>query len=450
MRIRRRAFLKDVSFAAAALAVPQTLRAVAPSDKIVLAAVGLGGRCGTLLHGFASRPDVEFAYLCDLDPRRGAEHMKTVSSRGGKPPRRVTELRRVLDDPSVDALVVATPDHWHGLASILACQAGKHVYVEKPPSHNVWEGRKMVEAARRYKRVLQVGTQNRSAPYVHQALEYIQKGSLGKIHLVKVFNLKSGGPFKGFPDGAAPAGVDYDTWLGPAPRRPFNEGHFHRGWHAYWAYSGGDMADDGIHQLDIARLLIGKDYPRSVTASGGKLAYPGSDSEVPDTQVATYEYDDLLMTFEMSEWTPYMDKIAGDVRDRDLFPFWPQCSTRIELYGTRGLMYLGRHGGGWQVFTGAKQQSRPGELVAQAFGRFPDPDHQADFLDAIRKERLPRGDIEEGHRSAILVHLANIATRLGGRRLVFDGKTETIAGDPEASSYLKRDYREGFAIPEKV
>ena len=210
------------------------------------------------------------------------------------------------------------------------------------------------------------------------------------------------------------------------------------------------MADDGVHQLDVARWLIGKDWPKAVHASGGKLAYPESEGDVPDTKVVTYEYDDLLMTFELTLWTPYMDKIAGDYRMGAGSPYWPQCATRIEVFGTEGLMFFGRHGGSWQVFAKAKQTSRPGVLVAEERGRFPDPEHKADFLEAIRKGRPPSADIEEGHRSAVLVHLANIATRLGGRRFAFDGKTESIPGDPEAARLLKREYRSPYAIPDEV
>ncbi|MBI4606311.1 MAG: Gfo/Idh/MocA family oxidoreductase, partial [Planctomycetes bacterium] len=368
----------------------------------------------------------------------------------GRAPGRVLEMRRVLDDGAVDAVIVATPDHWHALATVRACQAGKHVYVEKPPSHNVWEGRKMVEAARKHKRVVQVGTQNRSAPYNLKALEYIRSGALGKIPLVKVYNLKSGGPFRRPPDAPKPEGVDYDTWLGPAPLRPFNPSHFHGGWHAYWTYSGGDLADDGIHQLDLARWLAGLELPAAVQASGGKLAFPESEADVPDTQVATFEFPGTVLTFELTQYAPYMDKIAGDIRMGGGFPYWPQCATRIELYGTKGLMMVGRHGGGWQVFTKAKVVSRVGEIVREERGRFPDPEHKQDFVDAIRLDRLPSADIEEGHKSAVLVHLANIATRLGGRRFHFDARTETIPDDREAAALLKRDCREPFVIPERV
>ena len=456
-QITRRRFLDrsakkvlGLSAVASVMTVGERARGASPNEKIILGAIGVGGRGSTLVRGFASRPDFEFAYICDLDPRRGGDLVRELKEKQGKAPEHVSNLHRVLDDKQVDAVVIATPDHWHALASVLACQAGKHVYVEKPPSHNVWEGRKTVEAARRYKRVVQVGTQNRSAPYIHKAIEFLRSGSLGKIHLCKVFNVKPGGPYRAPPDSPQPPGVDYDMWLGPAPKRPFNEGHFHGRWHAYWTYSGGDMANDGIHQLDIARWLLGKDFPKAVHCSGGKLAYPESDAEVADTQVATFEFDDVLMTFELTQWAPYMDKIAGDIRDNDLFPYWPQCATRIEIYGTKGLMYVGRHGGGWQVFTSAQKQSRPGELVAQAFGRFPDPEHKQNFIESIRNDKLPSADIEEGHRSAVLVHLANIATRLGGRRLVFNSKTETFVGDKEANALLKRDYRAPFVIPEQV
>jgi predicted dehydrogenase len=414
---------------------------------VTIASIGVGGRGSSLLRGFLARGDVECAYICDLDPARGGDCMKEVERRTGKKARRVLDYRRVFDDRGVDAVVVATPDHWHGPATVYACQAGKHVYVEKPPCHNIWEGRKMVEAARRYRRVVQVGTQNRSAPYNQKAVEYIRSGKLGKIHLCKVYNLKSGGPggpFREPPDSKCPQGVDYDRWLGPAPLRPFNRAHWHGGWHHYWRYSGGDAADDGSHQIDLARWLIGKEYPKSVAGMGGRIAFPGDDGEVPDTQTATFEFDGLLMTFELAQWAPYMFKTPGRIRFGDEFPNWLQNATRIELYGTRGLMVVGRHGGGWQVFT---QDAR---VVAKEPGRFPDDAHKENFIGAVRGQNPPSADIEEGHKSAILLHLANIAARLGGRRFAFDAKTETIPGDPGANALVKRVYRSPYTIPEAV
>lgn len=454
-RPHRRHFLMSTGraglglMAGAAAAAP---RAATAADTVVLAAIGCGGRGAALIQGFAERPDVRFAYVCDLDPTRGASTSEAVAKRQGTPPRRVTEFRRVLDDKSVDAVVVATPDHWHGPATVFACQAGKDVYVEKPASHNVAEGRRMVEAARKYGRVVQVGTQGRSARYVRTAREYIASGKLGDVRLVKVFNLKSGGPFHKGTDGPPPAGFDHATWLGPAPQRPYNSTTFHGGWHAYWDFSGGDMADDGVHQLDLARWLVGKDFPRAVQSTGGNLAYH-DDREVPDTQVVAYDFGDLYMTFELTGWAPYMDKIAGDVRrgeETHLFPYWPQCATRIELYGTKGLMYLGRHGGGWQVFGRAPTQSRPGELVAQDYGMVPEAPHKENFIQCLRSRARPAADIEEGHRSAALVHLANISTRLGGRRLAFDARSERFASDPEADALLARPNRNRFSVPDAL
>lgn len=455
-RLTRRRFLRSSTktalglSAASILAAPRHLYPAPSGGKLSLALIGAGGRGSTLVRGFLARGDCQLAYVCDIDPRRGRDLIEESRPNQPAPPGHVAEIQKVLDDRSVDAVIVATPDHWHSLASVMACQAGKHVYVEKPPSHNVWEGRKVVEAARKYRRVVQVGTQNRSAPYNREALDLIRGGALGKISLVKVFNLKSGGPYRAPADAPVPEGCDYDAWLGPAPKRPFHPGHFHGSWHAHWAYSGGDMADDGIHQLDLARWLVGKGYPRAVNGFGGKLAYPESDAEVPDTQAIAYEFDDLIMTFELAEWASYMDKIAGDIRMGAGFPYWPQCATRIEIYGTKAMMFVGRHGGGWQVFTKAKQMSRRGELVAERTGRFPDPEHKEDFIQAIRTGRAPSADIEEGHRSAVLVHLGNIVTRLGGRRIVFDEKTETIPGDEEANALLRREYRAPYVVPDPV
>ncbi len=449
-RINRRQFLggstRGLLGAYAAtlpLAVKKSVSAASANERIVFGLIGLGGRGVSLMRTFLGRSDVEFAYLCDVDERRRDEVVRALRSRESRTPRRVSDLRQVLEDKDVDAVIVATPDHWHGLATIMACQAGKDVYVEKPPSHNVWEGRKIVEAARRYKRIVQVGTQNRSAPYVHKALEYVHGGNLGKIALCKVFNMKSGGPWRMGGEGKQPEGLDWNRWLGPAPERPYNERIHHGGWHCLWDFSGGDMADDGIHQLDIGRWLIGKDYARSVHCSGGNFAFK-DDREVPDTQIVTYDFDGLVMTFELTQWAPYMSKTPGDIRGSDRFPYWPQNSTRVEFYGTKEQMIMGRHGGGWQVLTG------DGKPVAQEYGRPGDAPHRDNFIECIRSRKLPTADIEEGHRSAVLVHLANISYRVGGRKLIFDARTETFVDDDQANKLIKREYREPFVIPERV
>ncbi len=448
--VERRVFLKTstrtvfgLSAGLGALAARNPVRAVPASDKVVLATIGLGGRGSRLTRDFATRKDCVFACLCDLDQRRGQSLVKELAAKQAKAPKKFSDHKRVFDERDVDAVVLGTPDHWHAIPTILGCQAGKDVYVEKPASHNIWEGRKMVEAARKYERIVQVGTQTRSAPYAIKAADIIRSGAIGDIRICKVFNLKPGGPFRLRPDAPAPEGVDYDRWLGPAPKRPFNPSHFHGGWYYFWAYCGGDMGNDGIHQLDLARMLIDKDYPKAVHASGGNLGLK-DDREVPDTQIATFEYDDLLMTFEMTNWPPYMKKTNNQIRTGDTFPLWFQNATRVELYGTKRMMIVGRHGGGWQVFT------NDGKVESQMFGRFPDAPHKEDFIQSIRTRKLPNADIEEGHRSALLAHLGNISYRLGGRKLHFDAKTETFVGDKKANAMLKREYREPYVVPERV
>lgn len=449
----RRTFLRSTG-AAAALAAgisaagrPKRARADAANDRIVMALIGAGSRGRDLGRIFCYQDGVRMKYLCDADANRFGNYPGQLERIQGAPVETVQDMRRIFDDPEVDAVCIATCDHWHGLATVWACQAGKDVYVEKPASHNIWEGRKMVEAAEKHGRIVQVGMQNRSAPYIESAREYIASGKIGGVPLVKVYNLKPGFPFRLPEDSPAPEGVDYGLYLGPAPERPFNPGHFHDGWKRWWAYSGGDMADDGVHQLDIARLLLGDPGPpEKVMASGGKLAFPGGDGDVPDTQAVTFQFPGMLMTFELTNYAPYMRKTSEEERQSDVFPHWPTNATRIELYGTRQKMIVGRHGGGWQAI------AANGEVASEAYGRHHTVEHIEDFLACMRERRQPRGGIEQGHQSAVLVHLGNIATALGGRALRYDADSERIMDDAEADAFLlrKREYREGFAIPDRV
>jgi predicted dehydrogenase len=358
----------------------------------------------------------------------------------------VQDFRRVLDDKAVDAVVVATPDHWHALATVWGCQAGKHVYVEKPASQTPWEGRKMVEAARKYRRVVQLGTQSRSAPYMIQAKEYIESGKLGRIHLCRVYDQKQWGNVKAVADSTPPAHLDWNMWNGPAPEANYNFNYWEN-WNHFWRYSGGDIINDSIHQMDLARWLTAKDYPKSVYSVGGRWAESGV-YETPDTQSAVYEFDDMVMTFEMTLWTPYMILADQALRDGDMFPYWPQNASRIEIYGTRGLMIVGRHGGGWQVF--GRPKGRKPEVVAQQFGRWSDKEHRDDFCNAIRHAKLPHADIEEGHRSTLLCQWANISYRRGGEKLVVDAKTESFTNSRPANTMLRREYRTPWVVPETV
>lgn len=429
---------------AAVAALPGKARAVSANDRVVMAVIGVGGRGRDVSRQFVNSRGAVMAYVCDADEKRIGSYPDQLERLQKRAPKAVQDMRRVFDDKEVDAVLIATCDHWHGLATVWACQAGKDVYVEKPPCHNLWEGRKMVEAARKHNRVVQCGLQNRSAAYAHAAREYIQGGKLGDIPLVKVYNMKGGGPFTCPPDSPKPDGLDYDLYLGPAPSRPFNEGHCHGGWKMWWAYGGGDMGDDGIHQLDLARFALGDPPPpKVVTASGGRLAFP-DDREVPDTQTVTFEYERRIMTFELTEYSPYMIKAGDDVRNGDKYPFWPTNATRIEFYGTRGLMYLGRHGCGWQVIR------ENGEVVDGGYGRQANDEHRANFLDCVRTRNRPAADIETGVASNLLVHYGNMGVRVGGRRMVVDPQTLQAAGDDEVNALFKREYRDPFAIPEQV
>jgi predicted dehydrogenase len=446
----RRTFLGTTSksmltvVAGAAIAAgPSRVRAAAANDRVRFGAVGLGGRGSDLAREFARHPNVEVAYVCDLDESRGGSMPQQIEEIQGKQPQRVNDMRRILDDPDIDGVILATPDNWHALGTIWACQAGKDVYVEKPPSMTVWEGRKMVEAARKYERIVQVGTQNRSAPYNFEARDYIRSGKLGKIGLVKVFNLKSGGPYTEPEDSEMPEGVDYDQWLGPAPSRTFNRGHFHSGWLKYWAYSCGDIGGDGVHQLDLARMLLDIDVPKSAAGHGGNYVWD-DDSETPDTASCTFDYGDFLMTFEETQWPKYMLKTSGQIRNTDTFPDWPRNSTRIEIYGTEQMMYVGRHGGGWQAI------APDGSVAAQAYGRVPTLDHRDNMLACMASRELPTADIEEGHKSAVLVHLANILCRVEGGAFDFDAATESVPNHDAANALMTRDYREPYTIPDNV
>lgn len=425
----------------------RSVRAAPAADKIILAAVGVRGRGSGLAQGFLQRGDCRYAYIADVDSSLFESRAKAIAERqGGKRPKCVQDFRVALEDKSVDAIVVATPDHWHAPATVWGCQAGKDVYVEKPASHNCWEGRKMVEAARKHRRIVQVGTQSRSAPYNIEAKKFIEQGKLGEIHMCRIYNQKFWGNRPMTPDSRAPEGLDWDMWNGPAPEHKYNQ-TFHRYWNHLWRYSGGDIANDASHQIDLARWLIGVDYPQTVYSVGGRFASEGA-AETPDTQVAVYEFNKMVVTFELTLYTPYMPKIDGVIRQSDLFPYWPQCATRIEIYGTEGLMYVGRHGGGWQVF--ARPKDRKPVVKSQMYGRVPDPPHKENFIRCIRTRELPNADVEQGHLSALLIHYANVSYRTGGGKLLIDPKTEKIVDNAEAMKLFKRQYRKPWVIEEKV
>jgi predicted dehydrogenase len=421
------------------------------NDKIVLALVGCGGRgLGTILNCIKVNKNVEIKTVCDVNSTKLRKAQAAASkAQKGKAVTATKEMRDVFADKDIDAVWVATPEHWHALASIWAIQAGKDVYVEKNPTINIWEGRKLVEAAQKYNRIVQVGFQNRSAPYGFTARDYIASGKLGQIVTVKCYNLLGGSKFQEAPETNVPGWLDWDRWLGPAPMRGFSPSIVDEagrgGWLNYWDYSGGGLSDDASHVMDLARLVIGDPaHPKSVYGWGGNKVF-GGKRETPEFQSIVYEFENYTLSCDNACATGYMTKTPNDIRSNSKrFPTWRNNSTRTEIYGTKGLMYLGRHGGGWQVLG-------PGnEIVAQDGGVMPDKEHQLNFIESLRTRKTPNGDVEQCHRSATLVHLGNIAYRAGNKQLLFDGATEKILNDDTANVLARGAYRDGYAIPEKV
>ena len=435
--------LRGVALATGAALQSRAARGAAASEQVVLALIGAGGRGTVVGHGLAQVPGVVFKYVCDCDRSRGRQLMEELTKQQAAPPRRISEMRQAFDDKEVQGVVIATPDHWHALATVWACQAGKDVFVEKPAALTIWEGRRMIEAARKYGRVVQVGLENRSAPYAFTARDYVQSGRLGRIVHVKVYNLLEGIAWKMGPDTPAPEGLDWDRWLGPAPRVPYNPMR-HRAWYYFWEYEGGPFVGDGIHQLDLARMVLSEPpHPKSVTCVGGNYAYH-SQRPVPEMQTALYDYGDFTLTIEGGNSTNYMKKFQNNVRYGKDWPNWATSSCRIELYGTKAMMYLGRHGCGWQVI------GNDGRVIEQDKGYFPDKWHQPNFIDCMRSRKTPNAPIEQSHLSGCVAQMANIAYRLGNRQVFFDGKSERFIGNDAANQLLKPAYRPGYVLDEAV
>jgi predicted dehydrogenase len=426
--VNRRTFLASAGSGAAALALGQATRASGPNDRLGVAVVGIRGRGGSHIRAFCGQADTSIVALCDVDSREFDKPAKLVESKQGKAPQLVGDLRRLMDDKSIDIITVATPNHWHALAAVWACQAGKDVYVEKPVSHNVSEGRRIAEAARKYGRIVQTGTQSRSAEGVKEAIHFLRSGQLGKIYLAKGLCYKPRGSIGMKADAPVPDGVNYDLWLGPAPDRPFNPNRFHYEWHWNWDYGNGDIGNQGIHQMDVARWGLGKDtLPNHVVASGGRFGYK-DDGQTPNTQIAAFRYDDSMLEFEV-RGLPTNDEKG--VKIGNLF------------YGSEGCLVL--NGSSWATYMGHKNEPGPSGKGGGERAHFDN------FLTAV-KARDPgklNAEILEGHLSSALCHLANVSYRLG-RALTFDPKTETFTSDKEANAMLTREYRSPYAMPERV
>lgn len=410
--------------AALANARPAPARAVGPNEEIRVAVCGVRGRGMDHVEGFLSQPEARVVAICDADEKVIGSAMKAVADRNGADPKFYQDIRKLLDDKEVDAISIAMPNHWHALATIWGCQAGKDVYVEKPASHTVVEGRRMVQAAEKHGRIVQVGTQSRSNQGMREAIDYIRSGKLGTVYMAKGLCYKPRGSIGVKPDGPVPAGLDYDLWCGPAEMRPFNENRLHYNWHWFWNTGNGDIGNQGVHQMDLARWGLNKmSLPREVSCSGGRFGYI-DQGETPNTQSVLLRYDDCLLQFE----------VRGLNTNDEL-----GVRVGVIFYGTEGILTMPSYDS-YRVFQGPKLEPGPS---GKGGG-----DHYANFLDAVKSRDPGRlnAPVLDGHLSAALCHLGNVAYRVG-RTIEIDPSNETVLGDPEANALLTRAYRPGFELP---
>lgn len=422
-----------------------------PNDIINVAVAGIRSRGGFYGGGghaaaFSKMPNVRVTAVCDVDEREFPNAIKYIEELGGNKPKTYVDFRKLLEDKDIDAVAIATPDHWHALQTIWACQAGKDVYVEKPVSHNVFEGRKMVEAARKYERVVQAGTQNRSNQIAKEAVKFLHEGNLGEIYMGRAIVYGHRGNIGRKPDSAIPEGVNWDMYLGPAPYRPFNENRFHYNWHWYWDTSTSEFGNNGTHYMDLIRWGMQKNgQPVKIHSTGGFYVWD-SDQEIPNLQTATYEYADKSI-------------IQLEVRSLYTNPEFDSKSGSF-FYGSKGWMFLG--GGEFQTFFGTKDEPGPSmsnkdlkEVVADGkttvLTAGVDESHYGNFIRCVRSRNSKElnAEILDGHLSSSFAHLGNISYRTG-RKLTFNPDTEKFINDDDANTYLTRPYRKPYIVPEKV
>jgi len=423
--INRRQFLESSAKKTAGMAVgmvglSSAVAKAAPSERTRIGVIGIRGQGKFLATSMAGFSDVEIATVCDVDESLLPIAAGSVEQAQGTPTRKETDFRRLLDDDSIDAVVVATPDHWHALITILACQAGKDVYVEKPVSHNIIEGQRMVEAARKYQRVVQSGIHQRSGSHFQTAVEYVRSGKLGAVKLAKAWTIHKRKPIGFKKNGSVPKGVDYDMWLGPAAERPFNPNRFHYNWHWFWDYGTGEMGNWGVHMLDIARWGLDVGLPSRVSSAGGKY-YFNDDQQTPDTHLVNFEYAGKTLTWEHRLWS------AHGMEGR---------SAAAAFFGERGTLVVDR--GGWKVYDVADAITSDTSDQSRT--------HHRNFIDCIKTRAVPTSDIEIGHVTSALCHLGNISYRLG-REVMFDPSAMNFGADDEANAMLGREYRSQWDLP---
>ena len=422
------------SFFLSALTAAQAVRVMGANDRVQIGIIGLGGRGRDHMTMYSAVEDCQIAGLCDVNQAALERGIAQVEKAGGGKPRGYRDMREVFADKRIDAVSMPLPNHWHALATIWACQAGKDVYVEKPASHNIFEGIKMVEAARKYQRMVQIGSQGRSAAHKIKATQLLHDGVIGKVYMAKGLCYKRRKSIGHKPDEKTPLGVDWDKFLGPAPLRAYNELRFRYNWHWFWDTGNGDIGNQGVHEMDIARWGLGRTVPTAVVSTGGKFGVD-DDQETPNTQTATYDYGDAQLVFEVR------GNLTGG--EGGLAPDGGNVVGNL-FYGTDGWMAL--DGRGFQVYKGEKSEKTMDEK-ASGEGTV----HVRNFIAACksRKSANLAADVEIGATSALLVHLANTSYRLG-RKLKFDPQTLKFPGDAEANAMLTRKYRAPYVVPDKV
>jgi predicted dehydrogenase len=431
----RRHWLQSAGAGLATLSANSYLKAAGANERVRVAVIGTGGHGSSHVDAWRATPHAELVYICDVDENCRGNHTAKDSSL--KP---VADLRKVLDDKSIDAVSIATPDHWHAPAALLALEAGKHVYVEKPCAHNLREAKLLAEAARQSGRQVQHGTQARSNPFVVAAIKLLQDGIIGNVLIAKAWNVQARRNIGREQPTTPPATLDYDLWLGPAPEVPFQANRFHHKWRWWYDFGTGDAGNDGVHDLDIARWGLGvSGLPSRISAIGGKYVFD-DDQQFPDTMTAAFEYSPEAaggrrkqLVFEMRIWTrvsPY------------------NVDNGCEFFGTGGRMLLGKNGK--FVVTGNDKQpiSLPDKLPESTLGAL--GYHFGNFLDAIRDGKPLNAPIQEGYESTALSHLGNVATRLG-RSITLDQQKVAIENDAEANALLSRQYRTGhWSVPKGI
>jgi predicted dehydrogenase len=441
----RRQFAGAASLGAGFLAQPQ--RIFGANDRVRVAICGIRGRGMDHVKNYAKLPNVEIAAVCDIDENVSAQRIATMEKMGIPKPKTYVDIRKLLDDKSIDAISVATPNHWHSLMAIWGCQAGKDVYVEKPCSHNLWEGRQLVKAAHRYNRIVQHGTQIRSATAIREGIQKVHDGYLGEVYMTRGICFKWRDTIGRASEEPVPAGVHYDLWTGPAPVRPFTKNRFHYNWHWNYTYGNGDMGNQGVHQLDMARWAMQLKFPNKVSAIGGHFMFD-DDQNTPNDLVCAFEFSPpngkrRMISFEVRHWMTNPEAGIGtpDLGSNDKNPI-----GNI-FFGSKGYMSTGDEAADtYKVWLGKEQQPQPSVHEGNQLQHF------KNFIDCVisRKKDELNEPIEEGHISCGLMHLANASYRLG-RTIHFNPETEQVIGDKEAEKLLRdgdRGYRAPFTVRE--